>query len=125
MKEGTKKMAKMTHVKPVVAAIGAAFIAGMAMTPVANAAENPFATSELSSGYQQLAEAKCGESKKAEGSCGEKKAEGSCGEKKAEGSCGEKKAEASCGEKKAEAKCGESKKAEEGKCGEAKCGEKK
>ncbi|MDF2181458.1 hypothetical protein P2G53_05305 [Neptuniibacter sp. CAU 1671] len=118
-------MAKMTHVKPVVAAIGAAFIAGMAMTPVANAAENPFATSELSSGYQQLAEAKCGESKKAEGSCGEKKAEGSCGEKKAEGSCGEKKAEASCGEKKAEAKCGESKKAEEGKCGEAKCGEKK
>lgn len=54
-------MANNTSVKPIVAAVGAAFIAGMATAPLATAAENPFAASELSSGYsQQLAEGKCG-----------------------------------------------------------------
>ncbi len=91
------------------------------MAPLALAADtNPFAATEMSSGYMQLAgaegkcgEGKCGEGKKAEG-------EGKCGEgKKAEG-------EGKCGEgKKAEGegKCGESKKGKsEGKCGEGKCG---
>ena len=96
-------MANNTSVKPIVAAVGAAFIAGMASAPLATAAENPFAASELSSGYsQQLAEGKCGE-----GKCGGDKAA------KAEGKCGEGK----CGGDKAEKT--------EGKCGEGKCGGKK
>ena len=134
---------------PLAAAVGAAFVASVTLTPVVNAAENPFAAQPLTSGYNLAsshAEGKCGEgmAKKAaeEGRCGEgmaKKAheegkcgEGKCGEgmaKKAheEGKCGEgmaKKAheEGKCGE----GKCGEGmtkKAAEEGKCGEGKCGE--
>ncbi len=113
-------MAKNSSVKPMVAAIGAAFIAGMATAPLTNAAENPFATTDLTSGYsQQLAgnEGKCGE-----GKCGEDKTkrEGKCGEDKAgkEGKCGEDKAGK-------EGKCGEDKAKREGKCGEGKCGESK
>lgn len=93
-------MANNSTVKPMVAAVGAAFIAGMATAPVATAAENPFAATELSSGYSQqvaMNEGKCGE-----GKCGGKKAEG-------EGKCGE-------------GKCGGSKTSSEGKCGEGKCG---
>ncbi len=93
----------------------ATLAAGMAMTPsMASADNNPFASTELSSGYMQLADHHA-----EEGKCGEAK----CGaEKKAkEAKCG--------GDKKAkEAKCGGEKKAEEGKCGaekkahEASCG---
>ena len=91
-------------------AAGTAFVASLAMGSIANAAEgaNPFAMNELSSGYMQLAEGKCGE-----GKCGGKKAkmkkdgEGKCGE----GKCG--------GDKKKMKKDGE------GKCGEGKCGGKK
>lgn len=93
----------------------ATFAAGLAMTPsMVSAGNNPFASTELSSGYMQLAEHHA-----EEGKCGEAK----CGaEKKAE--------EAKCGaDKKAkEAKCGAEKKAEEAKCGaekkahEASCG---
>ena len=116
---GEFKMVKNISVKPMVAVVGAAFIAGMATTPLASAAENPFAAKELSSGYSQqvaMNEGKCGE-----GKCGgdkAKKAEGKCGE----GKCGGDKA------KKAEGKCGEGKcggdkaKKAEGKCGEGKCG---
>jgi len=102
--------------KPLAIALGAAFVTSLAGTPVANAAENPFAMSELSSGYvvAEMEEGKCGE-----GKCGGDKAkeEGKCGE----GKCGGDKA-------KAEGKCGgdkameEGKKMEEGKCGEGKCG---
>ena len=111
-------MSKKSTLKPLAVAMGAAFVTSLAGTNVANAAENPFAMSELSSGYMvaEAAEGKCGGEKKAaeEGKCGgEKKAaeEGKCGE----GKCG--------GEKKAaeEGKCGgEKKAAEEGKCGAAK-----
>jgi len=99
-------------------AASAALTAGLALSPtVASADANPFASAELSSGYMQLAEGKCGEAK-----CGadKKKAEGKCGEAK----CGadKKKAEGSCGaDKMKEGKCGEDK-MKEGKCGEAKCG---
>ena len=99
---GESKMANNTSVKPMVAAVGAAFIAGMATAPVATAAENPFAATDLSSGYSQqvaMNEGKCGE-----GKCGGKKAD------KSEGKCGEGK----CGGDKAEKS--------EGKCGEGKCG---
>jgi len=91
-------MSQKTTLTPLAIAAGAAFVTSLAGTTVANAAANPFAMSELSSGYMvaEMAEGKCGE-----GKCG--------GEKKAattEGKCG--------GEKKAVTT--------EGKCGEGKCG---
>ena len=129
----------MSNKKPMTTlsiAAGTAFVASLAMSNVANAAEgaNPFAMNELSSGYMQLAEAKCGgnmnKSKGMEGSCGEgKKAkkEGKCGE----GKCGgakemKKNMEGNCGGKKGmdeDMPMGKDKK--EGKCGEGKCGGKK
>lgn len=92
-------------------AIGSAF-AAVALTPIAHAADNPFAAKQLSAGYQ-LAQA---DTKGKEGKCGEAK----CGaEKKAK--------DAKCGaDKKTDAKCGADKKPADkkadGKCGEAKCG---
>ena len=84
-------------VKPVAAAIGAAFAGSMLLAGAASAATNPFALSEMASGYTQLAaEGKCGGSKPAEGKCG--------GSQPAEGKCGGNKAPA------------------EGKCGAGKCG---
>ncbi|MQX53746.1 HvfA family oxazolone/thioamide-modified RiPP metallophore [Alcanivorax sediminis] len=101
-------MAKLTKMNPLAATVGAAFVASALSVPVAaNAAQNPFAASDLQAGYQLAAhhaEGKCGE-----GKCGDKKAEGSCGEEKgAEGKCGEdKKGEGTCGgDKKGEGKCG-------------------
>ena len=108
-------MSNKTVKNPLALALGAAFVTSLAGASVANAAENPFSMTELSSGYMvaDSHEGKCGE-----GKCGgEKKAkEGKCGE----GKCGgEKKAmEGKCGE----GKCGGEKKAKEGKCGEGKCG---
>jgi uncharacterized low-complexity protein len=94
-------MSQKTTLKPLAIAAGAALATSLAATAPANAAENPFAMSELSSGYMvaEMAEGKCGE-----GKCGaEKKAE-------KEGKCGE-------------GKCGAEKKMDkEGKCGEGKCG---
>jgi uncharacterized low-complexity protein len=102
-------MSNKSTIKPLALAAGAAFVTSLASATVANAAENPFAMSELSSGYMvaDAAEGKCGEGmeKEAEGKCGEgMKKEGE------EGKCGEGK----CG--------GEKKATEEGKCGEGKCG---
>ena len=111
-------------------AASTAFVASLAMGNVANAAQgaNPFAMNELSGGYMQLAEGKCGGSKKpmGEGKCGGSKkpmGEGKCGEGKAmDESEGKAMGEGKCGE----GKCGGSKKEEpkkkEGKCGEGKCG---
>ena len=98
-------MSQNSTKKPLAIALGAAFVTSLAATPVANAAENPFAMSELTSGYMvaEMAEGKCGE-----GKCGGDKA-------KAEGKCGEGK----CGGDKAGA---EGKAMGEGKCGEGKCG---
>ena len=82
-------MSKKSHIKPVSIALGTAFAASMAASNVANAAEgaNPCAMNELSSGYMQVAEGKCGGKKEAEGKCGGKKeAEGKCGEGKCGGS---------------------------------------
>jgi uncharacterized low-complexity protein len=113
-------MSDKLTIKPLAIAAGAAFITSLASTTVANAAENPFAMSDLSSGYMvaEAAEGKCGEGmkKEGEGKCGEgmkKEGEGKCGE----GKCGEGKMK-----KEGEGKCGEGMKKEgEGKCG----GEKK
>jgi uncharacterized low-complexity protein len=91
-------------------AIGSAF-AAVALTPIAHAADNPFAAKQLSAGYQ-LAQA---DTKGKDGKCGEAK----CG---AEKKAAEKQKDGKCGE----AKCGADKKPVEkkkdGKCGEAKCG---
>lgn len=78
-------------------AIGSAFAAGMAMTPMANAAENPFALQSLDRGYMVADHSSDHSKMMQEGKC----AAGKCGA----GKCG--------GAKAAEAKCGE------GKCGPA------
>lgn len=90
----------------VVASLGAALLSSAAFT--VQAAGNPFAAQELSSGYS-LAAAE----KSAEGSCGEGKCGGEMKKAEGEGKCGEGK----CG--------GEAKSAGEGKCGEGKCGAEK
>jgi len=80
-------MSKKTTLTPLAVAAGAAFVTSLAGTTVANAAANPFAMSELSSGYMvaEMAEGKCGGTKAAdetktmkEGKCGE----GKCGASK-------------------------------------------
>lgn len=111
-------MSKKLTKKTLATAVGGAFIASMAASPIASAAENPFSMNELSSGYMQVA---------AEGQCGGKKEgkEGQCGGKKEakEGDCGGKKnvKEGNCGEKPK----GPMTKGMEGQCGEGKCGGKK
>ena len=125
-------MSKKTKLKPIAAALGTTFAVSLSLSPIANAAENPFTMTELSQGGYMVAdshgdgEGKCGEDKEGEGSCGEDKdGEGEEGEgeegEEGEGEEGEdKEGEGKCGE----GKCGEDKKAE-GKCGEGKCGEDK
>ena len=92
----------MKQLNTLTATLGAALLTSMAFT--AQAASNPFAAQELTSGYSLAAAEKAQEGACGEGKCGgEMKgdAEGKCGE----GKCG--------GEMKADA---------EGKCGEGKCG---
>jgi len=105
-------MSDKLSMKPLVLAAGAVFVTSLASTTAVNAAENPFAMSELSSGYMvaDAAEGKCGE-----GKCGgeKKAAEEGATKTTEEGKCGEGK----CG--------GEKKATEEGKCGEGKCGAEK
>ena len=119
-------MSKKSNLTPLAIAAGTALVTSLASTTVANAAGNPFAMSELSSGYMvaEMAEGKCGE-----GKCGGKMksaTEGKCGEGKCggemktttEGKCGGAKAT----DEAAEAAAGEAKTMKEGKCGEGKCG---
>lgn len=57
-------------------AVGSAFVAGMALNPMAGAAENPFALQGLQSGYMVAAmDGKCGAGKCGAGKCGA----GKCG----------------------------------------------
>ncbi|MFP6848162.1 MAG: hypothetical protein VCA57_05620 [Pseudomonas sp.] len=97
----------MKHLNSVVASLGVALLSSAAFT--VQAASNPFAAQELSSGYSVAA--------------GEKSAEGSCGE----GKCGGEMKKAEGEDKHAEGRCGGEAKsapkaAAEGKCGEGKCG---
>jgi uncharacterized low-complexity protein len=88
--------------KKTMTTLSAAMLLGAASATV-SAAENPFASQSLESGYQVA------------GHHAEKSAEGKCGE----GKCGAKsEAEGKCGE----GKCGGAKSESEGKCGEGKCG---
>lgn len=77
-------------------AVGSAFVASMAAAPVASAAENPFALSALSNGYQV---ADASSTKPMEGKCGSAKAKAEAeakamaeakakGAKPMEGKCG-------------------------------------
>ena len=91
-------MSEKSFKKPLAIAMGATFAAALSASPVANADTNPFGMQDLSGGYMQLAEGKCGE-----GKCGE-------GKSKKEGKSGE-------------GKCGEGKSKKEGKCGVGKSGE--
>jgi uncharacterized low-complexity protein len=133
-----------SSLKPVVTALGAAFLAS-AVTPLASASNlsNPFTANALESGYdlgnygkhKQNAEGKCGEGR-CGGSADKAAKEGQCGGDKAakEGQCGGDKAakEGKCGAKAAgkaakEGQCGgnkpaKDKAAKEGKCGEGRCG---
>ncbi|MDT8387981.1 MAG: hypothetical protein RQ736_10730 [Thiogranum sp.] len=108
-------MSRKIVLKPVAAAIGAAFVTSLAGASVAHAAENPFAMTELSSGYT-VADAHMTEGKCGEGKCGEAAAATDADHKEtAEGKCGEGK----CGEAMKDA---DTKEPAEGKCGEGKCG---
>ncbi len=102
-------MAKSPELKTLAAAIGTTFALTLAISPIANAAGNPFGITQFQSGYMVAGE---------EGKCGGEKA---ATEKDAEGKCGGDKATK---EKGAEGKCGGEKAAEdkgaEGKCGGAK-----
>jgi len=124
MKNSTKK--------PLVAALGAAFVTSMAFAPAASADTNPFGATELETGYMVLAEGKCGEGKCGADKAAEKAKEAKC----AEGKCGsmmngkkmKKGMEKSCGAmmKGKEGACGMEKgaeKAKEAKCAEGKCSE--
>ncbi|MBE0439442.1 MAG: low-complexity protein [Gammaproteobacteria bacterium] len=109
-------MSISTNKTTIALAASAALTAGLALSPMTVSADtNPFASTELSSGYMQLAEAeKANEGKCGEAKCGANKE----GEKAKEGKCGE----AKCGANKDGAKAADGEKAKEGKCGEAKCG---
>jgi uncharacterized low-complexity protein len=82
-------------------ATGAAFVATVALAPVASAADNPFGMARLDSGYQLAA----ADDKKQDGKCGE----GKCGATKMSGDkkpADDKKKDGKCGE----GKCGGTKK---------------
>lgn len=119
-------MSNKKTMKSLSIAAGTAFVASLAVGNVANAAEgaNPFAMNELSGGYMQLAEAKCGGNKNMtkdnEGKCGgnKNKQEGTCGNAKEM----QKNMEGNCGNKKGMDKDMPMGKGKDGKCGEAKCG---
>jgi uncharacterized low-complexity protein len=91
---------KKTHLTPVAAALGTAFILSVAATP-ASAASNPFGMTDLNNGYQLAWGDKPEAEKKAEGKCGEEKK--AVNKAMEEGKCG-----------------GDKKKMEEGKCGAGK-----
>jgi uncharacterized low-complexity protein len=87
---GANQMSQKINLKPLAIALGTAFVTTLAAAPAANATENPFAASDLSSGYM-VAE-------KAEGKCGGMATEAKCGGNMA----ADKAMEAKCGE----GKCG-------------------
>jgi uncharacterized low-complexity protein len=91
-------MSNTSKLKPAALAVGAAFAATLAMAPASQAAENPFAMTQLHAGY------KLADNKATEGNCGGKAKEANCGANKV---------------------VKEKPKLKEGKCGEGKCGSNK
>lgn len=103
--------------KTIGVAAGSAFVASMALAPLAYAAENPFALQNLQSGYMVAADtdtpAKAPEAKCGQGKCGGMMS-GAGTAKAGEAKCGQGK----CGGVKSETPP----KAMEAKCGQGKCG---
>ena len=89
-------------------AMGTAFAASLAATPVVNAAESPFAMQSLDKGYM-VAEAA-------------DKTKSTKGAKAAEAKCGSSMESTATGDKMKDGKCGNTAKMKDGKCGEGKCG---
>jgi uncharacterized low-complexity protein len=119
---------KKTFKTPFAVTVGAAVISSFAAT-AAQAEANPFGMTELSSGYMQVAEMKCGAEMKMPAAPATKMSEGTCAGNKPtakakEGSCGEGKCGAMMqdGKMKAglEKACGAMMKGKEGACGAAK-----
>ncbi len=104
-------MKTKSELKPLVVAVSAALATGAFAISTANADENPFQMTELSSGYMVADNHGGAEEGAAEE---DKDKEGKCGE----GKCGEGK----CGGEEADADASGEGKTEEGKCGEGKCG---
>ena len=106
--------------KSLIAALS--FLFFLAVSPLTQAAENPFGMID-SADSMQLADShkgKCGE-----GKCGDSMKKGAKDGKCGEGKCGDSMKKGKCGEGKCgEGKCGDSMKkdAKKGKCGEGKCG---
>ena len=114
--------------KPVAAALGAAFLASSVVPMAAAGTMNPFAAEDLASGYDLA-----NYDKHKEGNCGEGKCGGSMGDKdKAakDGNCGGN-MDANKDKAAKDGNCGgnmdghKDKAEKEGKCGEGKCGENK
>jgi uncharacterized low-complexity protein len=113
-------MSHKSNLKPLAIALGTAFVTTLATTPAANATENPFAMTNLSSGYMVAdnAQGSCGGAKTKEGSCGAGKTEAGQSETtEAATQASEDQSEEGQGGA-AEA----APKTKEGQCGEAKCG---
>ncbi len=111
---------KKTNKAPLAIAIGSTLVSGIASTAVQaettlNTDNNPFAITDLSTGYMQTAASDSGKMK--DGSCGE----GKCGGAMQKGS-EEKTAEGSCAGNKPMPKPSKPNKNKEAKCGEGKCG---
>lgn len=90
-------------------ALGSALIATVSMSPVAHAAQNPFALQTLDKGYMTADADMAKDGKTAESKCG-------AAMKSTDAKCGANKN----APKATEAKCGASKKPAEAKCGAAK-----
>jgi uncharacterized low-complexity protein len=91
--------------KPLGVALGTVVAASFSVAPVANADQNPFELTDLSSGYTELAEEDkaageetCGESVCGEGKCGGKKASPDKKPDKKPDKMKDKTPEMSCGE---------------------------
>ena len=82
-------MAEKNKITPIIAVLGAGFTISLTLSPIVNAADNPFEAKTLRAGYMVADghEGKCGE-----GKCGDKKTSEEMKDKKkdSEGKCGGK-----------------------------------
>jgi uncharacterized low-complexity protein len=98
-------MVEKSKLKPIASAVGLTLAATLASGSVASADQNPFAVSEMSSGYMVA------------------DAEGNCGAANAKTEDEGKGADDNADKADKEGKCGDDKAGDEGKCGEGKCGD--
>lgn len=101
-------MVEKSKLKPIASAVGLTLAATLASGSVASADQNPFAVSEMSSGYMVA---------DAEGNCGAANAKTEDEGKGADDNTD------NTDKADKEGKCGDDKAGDEGKCGEGKCGD--